>query len=162
MEDVTTTRKIRIDNVKMAKQLLEGIQGRPDQYSRSETPQQTASMDVVQTKVDEQPTELMRELPTPPETSTPEPTVVTMSAPQFMQTFAPTFTGKLERIITPQRFVNPFKNKMTSERSMVRRFQLESATPGGSGGLDTMQKPASSGSGAIREDRASGSKTLHG
>ena len=71
---VTTTREIRIDDNEMARQLLEGIQDRPDQLSRLETPQQTARIDVVQIEVDKRPTERMQEFPTPPKTSTPEPT----------------------------------------------------------------------------------------
>ena len=159
MRVVTTTRKIRIDDNEMARQLLEGIQDQPDQLSRSETPQQTARIDVVQTEVDERPTERTQELPTPAEFSTPELALMKTPVSQFMQTPTPTFTGKLERIIIPQRFLSPLKYKMTPKRMMVRRFQFEIATPGGSDGLDTMLDPAPSSSRAISEGGTSGSET---
>ena len=119
---VMTTKEIHVDDNEMAKQLLGGTQDRPDQLSRSKTPQQTARIDVVQTKVDERPTKWTQELPTPLETSTPEPTQVKTSVSQFMQTSTSTFTNKLQRIITPQRFFNPLKYKMTPKKMMVRRF----------------------------------------
>ena len=101
----------------------------------------------------------MRELPIPSETLTPKPTIVTMPVLHFIQTLAPTFTDELERIITPKRFVSPFKNKLILGRSMVRRFQLETATPGGSSGPNTRQDLAPSGSGPASEGGSGGSET---
>ena len=101
----------------------------------------------------------MQELPTPPKTLIPKPIQVKTPVSQFMQTLASTFTDKLKRIITPQRFFSPSKYKMTSGKMMVRRFQLETTTLGGSDGPDTTLDPAPSGSGAISEGGAGGLET---
>ena len=156
---VTTTKEIRFDDNKMARQLLEGIQDRSNQLSQSNILQQTARIDMVQREVDERPTERMQEFPILAETSTSEPTQVKALVFQFMQIPAPTFTRKLEIIITSQRFFSSSKYKMTPRKMMVRRFQLETTTPRGSGGLDRTLDLASSSSGAISEDGASGLET---
>ena len=117
-------RDIQVDN--MAECLLEEIQVQRDQSTQSETPQEPAWIDMVQIGSEKQPAARMRELPIPPKTSTPEPAMVTMPFPCFMQTPIPTFTGELERILTPQRFKSPFK---TLRSSMVRRFHLDLSAP---------------------------------
>ena len=78
------------------------------------------------------------------------------SKARFMQTPIPTFTGKLERIITPQRFKSPFKMLGSS---IVRRFQLDLSTPGGSCGPSARQDSAPSDSKPSSEGGAGGTET---
>ena len=105
-----------------------------------ETPLRPAWIDVVQTGQEEPTAERKRELPTPPEVSTPEP--VTIIMPRPLKTPRPTFIGEPERVTTLHQFKSPFKTPRTIPS---RRFLVLVPTPK-STDLDTRQEPEPSGS----------------
>ena len=82
----------------------------------------------------------MRELPTPPNASTPEPTMMPRPMPRFLQTPILTFIGELERATMLR---SPFK---TPESNPVRKFPINLVQSGGSSGLEARQEPEPSGS----------------
>ena len=150
---MTTTREIRVNDVEMAKKLLEGLQ------SRAETPNPVARIDVVQIDVDEQPVKRMQELPTPLETSTPQAAQIKTSVPRFLQTLASTFTSKLEQIVILQRLLNLARYNEMPESPVVIRFWLDLETLRSSGGSNATLIPTPSSSGARSEGGTSSLET---